>query len=315
MMEELSTQKLLLTAPRRLQWITEKLPPLGAHEVLIQTRTGAMSIGSELPVYCGTARTSKPLSYPRMTGYESVGIVTACGSDVKTVQVGNRVVSFYGHSTHAVVPEAKVIKIPDTISDLLAILTILTCDTAKGVRKMAPMPEERALITGAGTMGLLTLFVLKAYGLIEIDVVEPRQERHALASQLGARTVYFPHDLPPTSESYSIAFECSSRNEAFTLLQNHMQQNGRICILADGNLEPLVLTPAFHERELHIVGSSDGWDYHKHAVWYFQVIQQNDTGLEQIFEEEIMQSELISTFERLANERARPVKILVHYEP
>jgi alcohol dehydrogenase len=312
--KDLKPQRLLLTSPRRLEWIAEKLPLLGAHEVLIQTRTGAISIGSELPVYCGTARTSKPLSYPRMTGYESVGIVTACGSEVKTVQAGDRVVSFYGHCTHAVVPEAKVIKIPDTISDPLAILTILTCDAAKGVRKLAPMPEERALITGAGAMGLLTLFILKAYGVTAVDVVEPRQERHALASQLGASSVYFPHDLPSASESYSIAFECSSRNEACALMQNQMQQHGRICILADGNLEPLMLTPAFHERELHIVGSSDGWDYQKHATWYFQTIQQNETGLEQIFEEEIARNELITTFERLAEERSRPVKVLVHYE-
>ncbi len=59
---------------------------------------------------------------------------------------------------------------------------------------------------------------------------------------------------------------------------------------------------------------SDGWDYQKHAAWYFQEIQQHSPQLEQLFEEEIAQSELISLFEQLARSRSLPVKVLVHYE-
>jgi len=312
--KDLKAQKLLLTSPRHLQWFPVELPPLGPHDVLVQTRTGAISIGSELPIYCGTARASKALEYPRITGYESVGIVVACGSQVQTVRVDDRVVSFYGHCTHAVVPEAKVIKVPDEISDALAILVILTCDAAKGVRKLVPLPDETVLITGAGAMGVLSIFLLKAYGSRDIDVVEPLERRHALVYELGARTVYFPEDLPSDSETYPVAFECSSRNEAFALLQHHMQHNGRICITADGNLEPLVLLPAFHEKELNIVGSSDGWNYQEHAVWYFQEIQRSGTKLEQLFERKIVSGELIGAFEQLAREQSRPVKVLVHYE-
>ena len=313
-MKDRRAQKLLLTSPGCLQWFPAELPPIGPHDVLVQIQTGAISIGSELPVYCGTARASKPLEYPRMTGYESVGLVMACGSQVQTVRVGERVVSFSGHCTHAIVPEAKVIKVPDEISDALAILVILTCDAAKGVRKLVPLPDEVVLITGAGAMGLLSLFMLKAYGSRDIDVVEPQERRNALAYELGARTVYFPQDLPSESETYPVAFECSSRNEGCALLQHHMQHNGRICITADGNLEPLVLLPAFHEKELNIVGSSDGWDYQEHAAWYFQEIQQSATRLELLFEREIHSSGLITAFDQLAKEHSRPVKILVHYD-
>src|SRR5207302_8393889 len=100
------------------------------------------------------------------------------------------------------------------------------------------------------------------------------------ATRLGARTVFFPYDLPVTSATYSVAFECSSRNEACILLQNHMQRNGRICITADGNLEALMLAPAFHKKELNIVATSDGWDYQKHATWYFEKIRRDASGLE-----------------------------------
>ena len=63
------SQSLLLTAPRQLEWVMEDLPSLQPHEVLIQTTIGAISVGSELPIYFGTARSSETMRYPRMTGY------------------------------------------------------------------------------------------------------------------------------------------------------------------------------------------------------------------------------------------------------
>src|SRR5260370_34084576 len=180
-------KSLLLTAPGQLEWVNENLPPLQPHEVLIQTTTGAISIGSELPLYCGTARSTEPIRYPRMTGYESAGVVIGCGSNVKRFQVGDRVIAFYGHRTHSMVSAAKAIAVPDNVPDALALLSILTFDVSKGIRKVDPQPDESVLITGAGTIGLLTTFMLKAFGVQIIDIVEARAERRTMALQLGAR--------------------------------------------------------------------------------------------------------------------------------
>ena len=76
----MQSRSLLLTAPRQLEWITENLPAVKPDEVLIQTRAGAISIGAELPQYCGTARSTEAARYPRMTGYESIGTVIASGT-------------------------------------------------------------------------------------------------------------------------------------------------------------------------------------------------------------------------------------------
>jgi alcohol dehydrogenase len=307
----------MLTAPRQLEWIEETLPALGAHDVLIETSVGAVSVGSEMPLYLGTARASKPVAHPRMTGYESVGAVLACGSEVLSVRPGARVVSFYGHRTHAVVHESKVIPLPGDIADALALLVILTCDAAKGVRKLAPSPEENILITGAGAMGLFTLYILKAYGCDNVDVVEPRRERHTLASRLGARRIMLSEESVASGESYSAGFECSGRDDAFTLLQTHLRREGRICVTADGNLEPLTLTSAFHENELSVVATSDGWDYHQHAAWYFDHVRRDPKALDRVFEEEIASDELPHWFarqaERVVAGETGPVKVLVHY--
>src|SRR5215469_9021536 len=113
---------LLITAPRRLAWVAAEMLPLQRAEVLIQTKAGAISIGSELPIYRGTERSAVTAYYPRMTGYESAGIVIECGPAVQRFQVGDRAVAFYGHREYGIVSEAKAIKVPSGISDELALL-------------------------------------------------------------------------------------------------------------------------------------------------------------------------------------------------
>jgi alcohol dehydrogenase len=303
----------MLTAPRTLDWISEVLPEPGGEDIIIQTTTGAVSIGSELPQYLGTNRSAVPPRYPRMTGYESLGRVAWCGAEVRGIRTGDRVLAFYGHRTQAVVPATSVILVPDDISDALALLAILSCDVAKGVRKITPRPEQPIVISGAGEIGLLTLFVLTALGCYLIDVIEPLPERRALARRLGARAVFAPNALMSGNDDYALGFECSSRDRAFAMLQQLLKPQGRICILADGNLEPLTLTPAFHHKELHIVGSSDGWDYHAHASWYFHTLRQRAVPLEALFDREVQAADLGATFAGLAAGSLGCIKVLVKY--
>jgi hypothetical protein len=85
-------------------------------------------------------------------------------------------------------------------------------------------------------------------------------------------------------------------------------------IVADGNLEPLVLDPLFHERELTVCGTSDCPDYHAHARWYFAHAAPAAPVLAQLFDLRIAAADLPATFARLADSTARAIKVLVHYD-
>lgn len=153
-----------------------------ADELLIQTLHGAISIGAELPQIMATDRSDLALTYPKETGYESYGEVLAIGEDVSNIRVGDRVGAFYGHHDIAIVRAAKVIPVPRDLPPQLALLTILSCDAAKGVHKLNPRPSDAVAVTGLGTIGLLTVFYLRHYfGLSRIDAVDPDERRHALA--------------------------------------------------------------------------------------------------------------------------------------
>jgi alcohol dehydrogenase len=113
--------------------------------------------------------------------------------------------------------------------------------------------------------------------------------------------------------TYAVGFECSGRDAAFELLQERLRSGGRLAVISDGNLEPLVLSPHFHEKELLVVGSSDGLDYREHAQWFFDVAGGGSSGLERLFELRVAAEELPETFRRLAAGEVSPIKVLVRY--
>lgn len=313
--ESRKARSLLLVAPNRVAWVESSLPELGADDVEVRTIAGGISIGTELPLFRGHSRASQPVTYPRMTGYESLAEVAACGEAVTAVTPGDRVISFYGHRTAAVLSENRLIPVPQGISARLALLVILACDVAKGLNKLQIEPNEKVLVTGAGAIGLLTVFNLVARGICQVDVVELIESRRRLAVQLGAARAFSFDGMraEKSVETYAVGVECSSRDGAFGLLQEKMGVDGRVCILADGNIEPLTLQPAFHEKELHIVGSSDGDDYSGYAQWFWLHAQQQAAQLEKLYELTISAYQLAMTFEKLSNSKINPVKVFVRY--
>lgn len=301
---------LLLYGPRDLRWLREDLLPLGEGEVRLETLAGAISVGTELPLYRGDAREASPRAYPFMTGYESLARIVEVGSGVVGLEPGQRVVATYGHRTAACLPAGSLIPVPDDIPEEMALLAILSNDASRGVGKLNVQPDASVLITGAGTIGLLTLHRLRWLGLKHVDVVEPLLERRALALELGAHAAYAPETLPKDAR-YAAGVECSSKQAGFALVQRQLEATGQLCVLSDGNVEPLTLEPEFHSRELSIVASSDGEDYPGHARAFFDYWRETRHPLEGLFTWRVRASDLPQTFERMLSER--PLKVFVSY--
>src|SRR5215510_7689779 len=146
----LKRRSLLVTAPRQVEWVQDNIRQPADGEVLVETIAGAISIGSELPQYRGDARLSQRPTYPLMTGYESYARIIAVGAGVSEKFLGETIIGFYGHRTHEVLPFDKLLFAPSRFPPPTALLVILTCDMAKGIRKLQIRPDERVLVTGAG---------------------------------------------------------------------------------------------------------------------------------------------------------------------
>ncbi|MEM5626174.1 zinc-binding dehydrogenase [Bacillus wiedmannii] len=304
--------KLVLVGPKRLKWETDKIKSIQGEEIIIKTIAGAISIGAELPQYKESDVTDTNPIYPRKTGYESYGEVIQVGNKVTNLNLGDKVVSFYGHETIGIVKGDKVIRVPSYIKPKVGLLSILSCDAAKGVLKLDPRQDEKVLITGMGVIGLLASYFLKYYvGVEHVDVVEPNKNRREFAKKFGAKNLF--DSEKQIIETYNYGLECSATNRGFHTLQKAINSNGEICILSDGNIEELTLTADFYQKELQIIGSSDGYDYQKHADWFFSQIERT-SWIEEIFQHDIHFTALEKCFEELSEGIITPLKVCVSYK-
>ena len=147
---------LTVTGPHEFRWIQEARRPLAAGEVRVRTLLSAVSVASELAV---VARGP----FPARLGYQTLGVVDEVGSGGHVAR-GQRVITTLGHADTGVHRADRLIPVPDGISDRVALAVILGEETHKGIRKIAPRPQERVLVAGAGLLGLLSVFNLTRRG-------------------------------------------------------------------------------------------------------------------------------------------------------
>jgi (R,R)-butanediol dehydrogenase/meso-butanediol dehydrogenase/diacetyl reductase len=161
---------------------------------------------------------------PLIIGHEFSGVVTDVGRDVSDVREGDRVaiepiyrcgscrpcqtgtynlctsIGFHGlmadggMAEYTVVPQDQVHALPESVPTELGAL-VEPMSVAYHAATLAEVNDQsRALIYGAGPIGIGVWFALRGMGLTEIDVVEPSPTRRAAIEALGART------LDPTTD-------------------------------------------------------------------------------------------------------------------
>ncbi len=140
-----------LTGPTSLRVDELPEPTAGAGQVVIDVRAAGVNFPDVLITY-GNYQ-FKPAT-PFIPGGEAAGVVTAIGSGVTAVAVGDRVAAtvLYGaYAERIVVPEMAVVKLPDAVSFEVGAATLLTYATTYHalVDRAAIQRDESLLVLGA----------------------------------------------------------------------------------------------------------------------------------------------------------------------
>jgi threonine dehydrogenase-like Zn-dependent dehydrogenase len=185
-------------------------------EVIVQPQAVGVC-GSEVEGYLGHQANRTP---PLVMGHEFAGVVVRAGADAARLE-GARVavnpLSGCGrcrlcqtgyanlcpdrkligvHSPGAFadlvrVPATSVRELPGDVSARTGALVEPLANGVHAVRLgLAGRDVERAVVLGAGTIGLVTVQAALLDGIEHVAVVEPRAERRALAAALGAHETY-----------------------------------------------------------------------------------------------------------------------------
>jgi threonine dehydrogenase-like Zn-dependent dehydrogenase len=250
-------------APERAELRTEELPVPGPDQALVATRASGISRGTERLVFAGRVPESQwptmraPLQhgdfpFPISYGYAAVGVVQAGPPHL----LHRRIFCLHPHHDAFVAPAAMCIPIPDAVPDRRAVLAA-NMETAVNVLWDArPLVGERALVVGAGVVGLLVAFLLARVPGLDLAVCDLDPERRALAESFGARFCA-PEEAPADRD---LVVHASASAEGLRLALSRCGFEARVVEASwFGDREPaLPLGEAFHAKRLSLVSTQVG---------------------------------------------------------
>ncbi len=238
---------LVVDSPGKLILTDLERPSPKPGDLLVKMRASGVC-GTDIEKVHGHGITSKVL------GHEVVGEVAALGEGVAGFTVGERVFTHHhapcltcdvclrgeftlcpefgrsnivpcGFAEYYVVPEfnvsrGAVIKLPDSLGYKEASLIEPLACCIRGLAKVRPRSVSRALIYGAGPVGLLHLKLLRNFGVEHVEVVDVSPYRLEFGRRMGAVAVH----------------DATSQRERDALLERSDPEKPDLVILATGSV-------------------------------------------------------------------------------
>ncbi|MCS6932327.1 MAG: zinc-binding alcohol dehydrogenase [Acetobacteraceae bacterium] len=241
----------------------ETLPPRAPDQALVRARASGVSRGTERLVFTGRVPENQwaamrcPLQegsfpFPVKYGYSAVGVV----EEGPEALVGRRVFVLHPHQDLFLAPAAMCIPVPEEVPDHRAVLGA-NMETALNILwDAAALPGERALVIGAGVVGLLAAFLLARIPGMRVTVCDLDASRRAAAEALGA-SFCVPDDAPGEQE---LIVHASASAAGLRLALARAANEARILEASwFGAADvPLPLGETFHSRRLRLVSTQVG---------------------------------------------------------
>ena len=257
-------------------------PAPGPHDIVV--RVAACGIcGTDLHIIDGEF---PPSPYPLVPGHEFAGTIAAVGDQVTGLHEGQRVAVdpslFCGRceycrigrgnlcanwnaigdtvsgafAEYVAVPQANAYLIPDDLDfSTAALIEPLSC-AVHGVDMLGAVTDQRVLVIGAGTMGLLLAQLLRNAGAAEVAVVDRDAGRLDLAKTVGA-TVVATDAADVRGAGFHTAVDATGAVPAIGAAFDSLRRGGTLLVfgVADGEAT-IGLSPfRIYNDEIRIIGS------------------------------------------------------------
>ncbi len=295
--ETLQAMEWTLDRAGRLSRSVTTLPPPAAGEILVATRTGAISPGTERALLHGVAPAVPENAYPYQPGY--LNIVEIREAADRTL-LGERGIAILGHRDHALIPYNRFIRIPQEVSDEEALLGVLAADARHAIDVASVEAGEDCLIIGGGILGVLTAWELslRTQGSLRIVERDPaRRERLQALKFPGDGEVTISEE--PGRYGFHTVFDCGNTSSAFALAQEAAKEKGSIVLIADGSHEDYVLAPAFFAKGLYLGKTDSNPDLRAFLAEYFVRHEDRSTLVDVAFGDEIRFADFPQAYVRI----------------
>jgi threonine dehydrogenase-like Zn-dependent dehydrogenase len=252
-----------IEAPGRAAIRFEAGAAAGPGEVEVRALHSAVSRGTESLVFRGEVPESEfgrmrapfqqgdfpgPLKY----GYASVGIVEKGPEALR----GRAVFCLHPHQTRYVVPAEAVHPLPDGLPPARAVLAANMETAVNALWDAAPRLGDRIAVVGGGVVGLLVAWLAARLPGCEVELVDLRAQRQAVAERLGVAFAQ-PGGARPDAD---LVLHASGQPEGLVTALRLAAFEASVIELSwyGERLVPLPLGEAFHSRRLVLRSSQVG---------------------------------------------------------
>lgn len=330
----MNCKQIAFIEPYNAQLVDMPVPAVGAHDVKVKTVVSTISCGTERANLIGdpniNARGGASYSFPRYSGYNSTGIVTEVGSEVKGLNVGDRVLCYWGsHKVYNVVNEEQIVKMPDSVSFEEGAMSFIATFPMAAIRKTRLEMGESAIVMGLGILGMLAVKLLKAAGAVPVIAADPNPDRREIALKNGADYAFDP-TLPDFAEQVkkvtdggvNVAIEVTGVGAGFNEALDCMAKYGRVALLGCTRNSDFTVD---YYRKIHAPGitvigahtvarpekeSHPGWFTHRDDVnAMFRLISGKRIDVACLVEETHDPHDCHEVYDRLANDKKFPIVV------
>jgi 2-desacetyl-2-hydroxyethyl bacteriochlorophyllide A dehydrogenase len=208
----------VIDRPHHASWRDVEAPVVGPDDVLVQSRQAGLC-RTDIEMMTGVFTDPRWVRFPLIPGHEWSGTVVDVGTNVASIQVGDRVVceGFLpchrcrrcrrgqtqwcehiealgftrpgGYAELVSVPERIVHRLPMHVSFEAGVLVEPASVVLHGIEKAQPVPGEAVGVIGVGTLGALAIKLVQLYAPARIVAYGIREEELEFARNLGASEV------------------------------------------------------------------------------------------------------------------------------
>ena len=240
----MNCKQIVFTEKNKAECLSVEINEPKPNEVMIETAVSTISCGTERANITGdpnvNAYGKSQVIFPRASGYNSAGVVIKKGKDVKSVEIGDRVVVYWGyHKRYNIVPENQVVKIEDeNISFETGAISFISSFPMAAIRKTRLEMGESAIVMGLGILGMIGVKLLRVAGAVPVIAADPNPVRREIALKNGADYAFDPlsNDFVDkvksvTSGGVNVAIEVTGVGDGFNEVLDCMAKFGRVALL------------------------------------------------------------------------------------
>jgi len=199
-------------------------------------------------------------------GHEACGEIVACGANVGSVALGDRVLAFGpgAYAEYFTTEASKVKKLDDSIGWKRAAVIEPLAGTAYAMKRGQVSADDTILITGAGPIGLSFLNSAKAIGVKNIYMTEISESRIKKALEMGATQVFNPVEARVSTQikeltngnGVDIAIEAVGNPASLKDCLSSTRYQGRVIVHGIFTERAPVHMLGFVSREINMIGTN-----------------------------------------------------------